>query len=94
MSNATILQRMSESCDEFENREIRPADFGVRIVGLAEALEGIRHSAVERAREFELELLGLQEDLDDGVPDDSEFASVLSSVKTCLQQLSANPPKR
>jgi hypothetical protein len=85
---------MRDSCDEFEAQVLTPAAFGCRMVGLAEALEGIRHSVVERAREFELQLLGLQEDLDDGVPDDSEFASVLSSVRTWLYQLNVDQPKR
>jgi hypothetical protein len=53
MSNANIIQKMRETCDRWDAGEIDSNQLKNRIVGLAEALEGVKHSIVEQARELE-----------------------------------------
>jgi hypothetical protein len=66
MSNATIVQRMREACDQYEAGELTPLMAGSQIAALAEALEGVGREVAEACREFELRMAVVQDSLNYG----------------------------
>jgi hypothetical protein len=91
MSNASIIQRMREACDEYDAGVTPPGVIGRQIAALAEALEGVRLHVVKTARGFELRLGMVQEWLDYYGQDDSQAMNtgqvVVSEIRAWLLEL-------
>jgi hypothetical protein len=66
MSNASIIQRMREACDQYEAGALSPMVLGEQLVALAGALEGRPRDVLELARAAEQELVIAENHLNDG----------------------------
>jgi hypothetical protein len=56
VSNAAIVKRMHEACDQWDAGTIDNFSLGEQLVGHAEALEGVPRRIVEEARAWQQEL--------------------------------------
>jgi hypothetical protein len=56
VSNATIIERMQKTCDQWTAGTIDCLVLGAQLVALAEALENVPRRLVEEAREWQVRL--------------------------------------
>jgi hypothetical protein len=84
VSNASIVNRMREACDQWEAGQIDSVELGLQIAGLACALEGVgRHVAAE-GRDWELELAVASDDAKFG-----EYDRALAQVREVIVRIRA-----
>ena len=56
MPNASIIQQMRDTCDQWDAGEIDSGNLKEALVGLACALENVKRSVVEQANDWRLEI--------------------------------------
>src|SRR5262245_41038736 len=101
MSNATIISRMREACDQFEAGRIRTYELCTEFVGLASALEHVcrvPRRDVTADEEFTSRRMGIEDELEIPVQDQFEYVPneeapalrrpILEDIRAWLARLS------